>query len=72
MIDTILAAMFPPSLKLLGRVWVIDEEEFDEQGACGKAQRKRYKNGIERTLAEEAAHDYICVVASAEFSAYSH
>ncbi len=55
MIEQTLSALFPPSLASLGKVWIADPEDFDEQGAAGKAKRKKYRDGIERTFAERAA-----------------
>jgi hypothetical protein len=52
MIDIILSTTFPPSLRSLGKVRIDEPGEFDEQGAVGKAQPKKYRDGIERTFAE--------------------
>ncbi len=53
MIEQLLSDMFPPSLRSLGKVWPDDPQLFEEQGSCGKAKRKRYRDGIERTFAEQ-------------------
>jgi hypothetical protein len=52
MIATILSTLFPPSTRSLGRLIVIEDEEYQEQGAVGKAQRRKYRDGIDRTFAE--------------------
>jgi hypothetical protein len=52
MIETILSVAFPPSLESLGKVWPKEDEEFDEQGACGKAQRKKYRDALHRVEVE--------------------
>lgn len=53
MLEKWLAELFPPSLKLLGTVWVFEEQDYPEQGSCGPVQRKKYRDGIERTFAEQ-------------------
>lgn len=50
-IERFLSFVFPP--RLPGSMDLSERVEYDEQGSCGKAQRKLYANGIERHFAEQ-------------------
>lgn len=50
-IETILAKLFPPKLPRLHE-WKSPGTEYAEQGSCGKAQPKQYKDAIDRHWAE--------------------
>ena len=52
-IGRILAQLFPPSLESLGKIVLDEKAEYKEQGACGNVRRKKYRDGIERMLAEQ-------------------
>lgn len=58
MLETILSYLFAPSLGTIPetrevRVWGVVEEE-DAYSGCGVAQRKKYRDGIERVMTEGA------------------
>lgn len=53
MIQTILSTLFPPDPSKLGRLWIEEPGEFDEQGSVGPVRPRKYRDGIERTFAEQ-------------------
>lgn len=53
-LERILARLFPPSIESLGRIALDEKKEYEEQGAAGNVRRKKYRDGIERVLAEQA------------------
>lgn len=53
MLENLLSRMFPPSFSGAIRDWDYPvEQSLDEQGECGTAQPKKYRDGIERVLSE--------------------
>ena len=52
MIEKILSKLFPPSVRSLGRMRIIEPEGFDEQGWAGNV-KEHYRDGIQRVFAEQ-------------------
>jgi hypothetical protein len=52
-VEQILAALFPPAIDKLGSADVQDCDELEEHGWAGNVRVKRYRDGIERTFAEQ-------------------
>ena len=50
--EALLSTLFPPKLPRLHE-WDAPVTPFDEQGACGEAQPRKYRDAIERHWAEE-------------------
>ena len=53
MLRNILVWLFGPSVRSLGKFEVLEYAEYEEQGWAGNVQFKQYRDGIERTFAEE-------------------